>query len=369
MNSKRLFFSFSTAILCLLFWSCNYDNSIQPETATITGETFGLNGTEPKHFLYDVKRISAVYGYDDTGNKIYFSADDYDVDLNRNTIARTINSAMPDFAAYSVNFNENGTFTFNSEPRNPPLSRQFQIYVDYITNENVKTINPAHSSFFEIKPNAFPKIAVFGDSIANAAQTTAQYFQDTDADGFAGLLRSFLQSEYGTENVFVDNFSKTDMSIDLLVEDKEKVINGGYNAVIIEYGMNDHLSGVEGKGTFETKTQELCTYFSENDIYMILVGFFQQNTKWDLEEPIYPEATPKYNEIIEKIAKNYNAPFIDIYNQFQGISQRKDLIEDLTVDWMHHPTDFGHKVYFSMLLPYFIKEAMSSNSVANWVLY
>lgn len=46
MNSKRLFLSFSTAILCLLFWSCNYDNSIQPETATITGETFGLNGTE-----------------------------------------------------------------------------------------------------------------------------------------------------------------------------------------------------------------------------------------------------------------------------------------------------------------------------------
>lgn len=102
---------------------------------------------------------------------------------------------------------------------------------------------------------------------------------------------------------------------------------------------------------------------------MILIGFLQQNMKWDLEEPIYPEATLKYNEIIEKIAKNYNAPFIDIYNQFQEISQRKDLIEDLTVDWMHHPTDFGHKVYFSMLLPYFIKEVMSSNSVANWVLY
>ena len=122
MNSKRLFLSFSTAILCLLFWSCNYDNSIQPETATITGETFGLNGTEPKHFLYDVKRISAVYGYDDMGNKIYFSADDYDVDLNRNTIARTINSAMPDFAAYSVNFNE-------TEPLHSILNQEIRRYL------------------------------------------------------------------------------------------------------------------------------------------------------------------------------------------------------------------------------------------------
>mgnify|MGYP004639557559 CR=1 FL=1 len=236
----------SLSFLCLLFWSCNYDNSMQTENATILGETFGLKGTEPKKILYDVKEITAMYAYDDAGNKITFSSDDYYVDLKKKIIARTINSAMPDFAAYSVNFNENGTFTFNSEPRNPPLSRQFQIYVDYIANENVKTISPAYNSFFENKPNGFPKIAVFGDSIANAAQTTAQYFQDTDADGFAGLLRTFLQTEYSTEDVVVDNFSKTDMSIDLLVKDKEKVINGGYNVVIIEYGMNDHLSGVEG---------------------------------------------------------------------------------------------------------------------------
>lgn len=118
-------------------------------------------------------------------------------------------------------------------------------------------------------------------------------------------MRTFLQTEYGSENVVVDNFSKTDMSIDLLVADKEKVINGGY----------------------------------------------------------------KYNEIIEKIAKNYNAPFIDIYNEFQKISRRKNLIEDLTVDFMHHPTDFGHKVYFSMLLSYFTKEQIDSSRVVNWVLY
>ena len=189
-----------------------------------------------------------MYTYDDTGNKIFFFDDDYDVDLNISIIARTSISCIPDFENYMVNFNNNGTFTFNSEPRNPPLSRQFQIYVDYIANDNDKTINPAHNGFLENKPNSFPKIATFGDSIANAAQTTAQYFQGTDADGFVGLLRTFLQSEYGTENVVVDNFSKTDMSIDLLVAGKDKVINGGYNTVIIEYGMNDHLTGVDGGG-------------------------------------------------------------------------------------------------------------------------
>ena len=324
----------------------------------ISGETFGLKGTEPKQFLYDVKRISAVYGYDDIGNKIYFSADDYDVDLNHNTIARTVNSSMPDFANYTVNFNKNGTFTFNSELRNSPLCRQFQIYADYIANENLKTISLVYNSFFENKPNEFPKIAVFGDSIANAAQTTAQYFLGTDAYGFVGLLRTFLQTEYGIKNVIVDNFSKTDMSIDLLVADKEKVIDGNYNTVIIEYGMNDHLSGVR-EGPFKEKLENLCAYFSNNSIYIIIVGFFQQNEKWDLEKPVYPGATVEFNNILKSVAKKYNAPFIGIYSEFQKISQRKDLIEDLTVDWMHHPTDFGHKVYFSMMVPYFINSEVS----------
>lgn len=366
--SKKLSTVFIVITALLLFLSCTNNSMYEDENVVILGETFGLKGDVPKQFLYDIEEIIAVYGYDDNGNKINFSSNDYYVDLEKNTIARTVNSAMPNFDAYSVNFDENGTFTFNSEPRNPPLCKQFQIYVDYIAKENARAISPDHNSFFENKPNELPKIAVFGDSIANAAQTTAQYFQGTDSDGFVGLLRTFLQTEYGSENVVVDNFSKTDMSIDLLVADKEKVINGSYNTVIIEYGMNDHLSGVEG-GIFLTKLQELCTYFSEKGIYMILIGFFQQNTKWDLEEPIYPKATLKYNEIIEKVAKNHNVPFIDIYNEFQKISRRKNLIEDLTVDFMHHPTDFGHKVYFSMLLPYFIKEAMPSNSVANWVLY
>ncbi len=346
--------------LCFFYGACKCDNSIiDAKNAIIIGETFGLRRTESKVFLYPVKDILSVYSYNNQGNKVYFSKNDYEINLQLNTISRTINSSIPDFADYVVNFNENGSFSFNSEPRNPPLCRQMQIYVDYITSENIINISPSENSFFENKALELPKIAIFGDSIANAAQTTSQYFKGTDTDGFAGLLRDFLKTEYGEDQIIVNNFSQTDSSIDLLLAGKEKVISGGYNTVVIEYGMNDHLSGVEAGAIFETKLQELCNYFLDNGIYIILVGFFQQNSEWDLEKTIYPDATNKYNKIIETVAKNCNVPFVDIFTEFQKISQKKDLIEDMTVDWMHHPTDYGHKFYFSMLLPYFINKKLN----------
>ena len=41
----------------------------------------------------------------------------------------------------------------------------------------------------------------------------------------------------------------------------------------------------------------------------------------------------------------------------------------MTANYMHHPNDFGHKVYFSAMLDLFINEAIDANTIEDYVLY
>tara|TARA_B100000795_G_scaffold254639_1_gene225685 strand:+ start:701 stop:958 length:258 start_codon:yes stop_codon:yes gene_type:complete len=64
--------------------------------------------------------------------------------------------------------------------------------------------------------------------------------------------------------------------------------------------------------------------------------------------------TLAYNVILNQIADDYEIPFIDILSVFNSLDRKG--IENLTGDWMHHPNDFGHKVYYSQLVPYLFDE-------------
>lgn len=57
------------------------------------------------------------------------------------------------------------------------------------------------------------------------------------------------------------------------------------------------------------------------------------------------EGEYRSNALIEEVAIAYEVPFIDIDKIWKSISSRKNMIEDMTSDYMHHPTDFGHKIY------------------------
>ena len=85
-------------------------------------------------------------------------------------------------------------------------------------------------------------------------------------------------------------------------------------------------------------------------IDVILIGFFQQNECWVNEKT---ENTILYNHTIADVAKKSGVPFVDIYSRWQH-NERKNSIEDMTSDYMHHPTDFGHKIYFTEIVPYFL---------------
>lgn len=365
MKRHNIFLFFLFFLLC----SCSNILDNEEKYCLIMGETFSFHDTNKKQFLYPVDNIESVYTYEEDGEKIYHKDANFILNKDNNSICRTINSLLPNITNYKVNINSNGLFTFVSEPRNPPLIRDYVCYINYYTKVQQSFITPANNSFYSIIHNNPPKIAVCGDSIALAAQTYSRLYHNTDDDGFSGLLRSFLITQYSGGKITVDNYSEIDSSIDLLLQNMNTILENSYNAIIIEYGMNDHLNGTGGVDSFTQKMSYAIKKLQEENIYVVLVGFFQENEKWDLEAAATPQATILYNKVLSDLAIKYSIPFIDIYSEFFKISQKKDLINDFTVDWMHHPTEFGHKVYFSMIVPYFIDKPILNSQIDGYVLF
>lgn len=326
----------------------------------INGESFSLTGIEEKTFLFSPLKVTRVYGYNSNGKIIsYTEGVDYKIDYRKGTIRRLNNSQIPDYKLHTVAYNKNNKFLFSNESiRNPELNIYYQIYVDYIyflKNEHIPSStflsDTIHQKLLSGKPI---KISLIGDSIAAGAQTTAEYYEgDQTQCTFLGYLKTEIEKIYKND-VTIKLFTKGGGCSEYLEEYIDNVITENPDVVLIEFGMNDHLNAnIENLEYFEKTIRKAVNELKKNQIDVALVGFFQQNPDWILE---IEDDTISYNQILKKIANDENIYFADIYNVFKLASEKKNIYEDLTADYMHHPTDFAHQLYLSSILPLFIRE-------------
>lgn len=77
--------------------------------------------------------------------------------------------------------------------------------------------------------------------------------------------------------------------------------------------------------------------------------------------------TEAYNLAIQRVAIRTKVPFIDVAEAFNRSSPQKMLIESLTGDFMHHPNNYGHRIYFSLLLPHVLDKAVKASSIPAYV--
>lgn len=358
---KRMFFSIAIIFFLLTV--------VKPDKVDVCGETFALSEVNTKSFLYQPIRIVRVYRYDETGQIIEYESDkDYEVDYINGTICRTKESGIPDYTDHNVVYNEDGTFSFSSIPRNPELNIEYQILVDYTTVlfpwQVVKPKSGVDRTVAKLKSGEDVKVLLCGDSIAAGAQTTGlYYFDDHVQSTFLGYLDSFIEDCYGV-NCDAVLFGEEGVSFQYMMEHLDEIAEEEPDVVMVEFGMNDHI--VDGAMSLQDGFKSglaFCVEMLQNkDIEVILIGFFQQNDKWEKENM---EATCVYNTLIEEVATAYKVPFIDIGKKWKSINGRKNMIEDMTSDYMHHPTDFGHKIYFSEIVPYFLNRNM--RTIQNYI--
>ena len=269
------------ALLALATMGCGADGT-KPEpgqTATpapstsISGEARMLSGTTGEELMHPVRSIEAVYSFGAAGERIEYSAG-VDFVMEGNTIRRTPQSRIPDYATYRYRPNPDGRFTFASDPRNPPRTIQFATYIDYRAAFAPPIVSP------KALPYDASNVVCLGDSITKAADTVAFFFDGLPDDGWCAILSRYLQGRAtvtlpGSVTGFLQNAAPT-------ITDS---LGADVDTVILAFGMNDHLLGEAGAEDFRDLLTATVQSLRTRNKNVILVGFFQQNELWDQENP------------------------------------------------------------------------------------
>jgi lysophospholipase L1-like esterase len=333
-------------IVCFAITGCGDQAQppAQPRAVNVLGETMTFRGAEKRTPYFPCSGVLRVYSYLSDGSvKDYAAGTDYLV-TDQCTLSRTTGSAIPDILNYTyidtsgnpATVAEELPYEFYYTPvRNPPGIMTYNVYIDYMSAPQLPVIGRA--------AKRYSNVFIFGDSIAGGANTAALFFFNETTDSFAGKLRNAFP------DVKFTNQFQNGGSIETLTAKVDSYLADHPDLVLIEFGMNDHIEGPANLANFKGQLDTLTSKFLANGVDVILVGFFQQNRRWVLENPTDTES---YNASIQAVAEAHSVPFIDIRSEFAKLSASGKRLEDMTGDFFHHPTGFGHSIYFSMIAPF-----------------
>ncbi|MEM6474694.1 MAG: SGNH/GDSL hydrolase family protein [Pseudomonadota bacterium] len=353
------------------------------KTVLVRGEARVLRGEQPQPLLHPISKVVAAYSFDQDGQRVDYEVGK-DLVVTDKGVARTMASSVPDFEEFryspdhpcdrslfssscaraiakctlssnpcKTEHNGAPSFWYSTEPRVPELNLNHVVYFDYESH-----LNPAPIPATPIS-DRIAKVQCFGDSIGAGAHTVANYYEETDEQSWCGLLRKSLAPNTKVENHSVGG--ATLPMIDQLYREQE---GNSADVVIFAAGMNDHVVQPETLDEFETRLNSLTKSAQERGSKVILVGFFQQNPLWVQEVPADTQA---YNAAIKRVALDLNVPFVDIAEAFTLASPTHEPYYHLTGDYMHHPNNYGQRIYYSLLLPFFLTEPQSADRFAAYV--
>lgn len=262
--------------------------------------------------------------------------------------------------------NGNETFTWQPEPnRNPELSLFWQVMVDYTTYIDNTILSENNKITQELKEKLENKedisIQAIGTSITAGAHTLPYYYDESDNAVYIKLIAKAINELYGNQ-VSINNLSIGGATTTLFTTQLEFLLSQKPDIVFIEFGMNEHLIGSNMNdylGEIEAGIQKLLSA----RINCVLIGFFQQNPLWEAEDI---NSTIYFNSELRKIAERNNIYFSDIYSQFKLFSDEK-IYRDLMGDYLHHPTDFGHKLYYLTTMPFILLSNKKESELLNFV--
>lgn len=333
------------------------------------GETLVLRDTLPKRLIHDPHRVMKVYRYDEAGDEIvYKDGIDYVVDYHEGVIRRTADSSIPNYTGHKVSFQKGKFSRGNSINQNPEGNSPYMVRIDYSYYLPQRALEPIEdkSSFLgkslrdKLLHGDDIKIALLGDDIGIGAGTDSKHI-------FINYLAENLKRIYGS-NVSIDQASSSSATRALLRSSLDAIIKERPDAVLVELGLNDHNGSQLDEGAFDDFYKDMASSIDRlqgEGITVILIGFPQQNFAWDQESV---DATRKYNEAMRKLAQEKQVYLADVFDVYQKAGLRKNLFEDVYADFLHCPTEWGHKLYMTGLMPVFnVSGKLNSEDIRNYV--
>jgi lysophospholipase L1-like esterase len=358
----------ASIVLSLCLISCVLDRwySESISYGRIKGETLTLSGDQLNSLYKTEFSELKLYSITSSGNiRYYFEGIDFIIENNQ--IRRTDSSLIPDFTGHQIIYNSEGKFTWNPEPnRNPELTIPYQIYADYQFNvESDRFIKPANFISRHLYEKLCQRkqviIVTVGTSITFGAHTYQHYYNKSDSQSYPYLVAVALNKIYGVECQIINE--STDGGGVNQIQDLTTILAINPDVVFIELGMNDHDGENPDIKYFYNSINNAVIKFKDNNIDVVLLGFFQQIESWEQERQ---EHTIAFNAVLSEIASLSDVYFCDIYNFFELIDKNK-LYKDYTGDFMHHPTSFGHQLYYLNIMPFFIDKRIKESYLLAYI--
>lgn len=312
-----------------------------------------MTGAAAVTLAQPVSQISAVYTYGANGQRIDYSQG-ADWVVAGNGIARTAGSRIPDFANYTYAKTNGEKFDFAGDPRNPPLTINYNVYIDYTSTAADKTVKATPLAKRD------GTVLCAGDSIAHGAHTVASYYQNSDWQSWCGLLRKNLAGQASVVNAAIDG-----AILKGFADNIDTWLASDPDTVILAFGMNDHVNGATYLPTFGQQLDATLDRLAAENVQVILVGFFQQNERWNMEDPAQ---TAAFNQAIRSEAQARGLPFVDPYAAFAKATPGSEQFYHLTADFMHHPNLYGQRIYYSLLIPYFLATDRPASQVPDYAI-
>jgi lysophospholipase L1-like esterase len=313
------------------------------------GESVVLIGEEPARFAWPMRHqpieVRSTYLKNLPQTVRYEEGRDFAVNYERGEICRMAPSRIPNFRTNMLF----GVEDFDHSKFPGFGNGNFFVFVDYTAKK--KNEWPKQSSQTEFLPKTREKlqrgesvkIVAFGDSITAGGDATEPklIFWQRYADA--------LQEKYPRARIeAINGATGGDRTGEGIARLQEKVLNQKPDLVLIGFGMNDH--NISGFGTpLVTFTNNLATMIDrirkETGAEIILYSTFPPNPKWHFGS----HNMEAYALATELVAREKHCAFADVYRNWLAIESKKKP-EDLLGNNINHPNDFGHWIYFDVLV-------------------
>jgi hypothetical protein len=329
-----------------MLWSCK---ALQPFGSSkgknkIVGESFVLASTNPANFLYPFIRkgsvtVSNTYLPTDSASIIYTEEVDYTIDYKNGTIARTVNSRIPNYAKHplfgKINFDQNNFSNYSNNP--------YFIWVDYTTKQksifagNISSENQLPKFTAKLKNGEPVLVLSYGNSIAAGAEASSPHFrfQNRWVDNLKSL---FPKATIQLEDASLPGYTTTEAILkwDATVGQKNP------DLVLLGWGMNEaNIGGITPKEYQNNLVKLVQLTKEQKNAEVIIYSCFRPNENWQYSS----HKMELYTQAAKEAAAAANCAYLDVYAIFEKVFARKDQ-PSLLANNINHPNNFGHWLYY-----------------------
>jgi acyl-CoA thioesterase-1 len=182
-------------------------------------------------------------------------------------------------------------------------------------------------------------IVAFGDSITAGFAVRR---------GFPSFWKALLAEKYPEANVeMINSGNSGDMSLDGLARLDWAALSYEPDLITINFGINDCVMGL-GLEEFEMNIVEMVRRIRAGPNSEILLLSSQP-----LETPPYDRLVLDYYQAVERVAKEMDVGFVDVYDAWMQRAAQGTPLSSLILPGLDHPNEAGYRIIAEELMKLF----------------